>query len=1240
MPILKFISLQVLLLSASSSLQVYYVKPSNLSVSCPGQPCLTIDQYSTQQSKYFTTGSAFQFLTGNHSMYTTIRLRDISDIILRGTQDATLLCKTEMAILCENVSNLTIETMVLASKDDKGMNLSALSIINSKNILLLDVKFQGTYNLKIPKRAVYFNHSNATIENCLFEGNTAHNGGAMYTSQSNITLKGSRFIENSAQHYGGAIFASKSVFLMAEYTLGNTFVRNSALDGGAVYSINSTFDVSSDGVTEAIQNVYDKVGFEEYEHISEELDLGIETASFQIPACSLCFFNNKAIRSGGAVNLKDGSVVSFGSGTVIAFHNNSASGGGAFCSSESVVTSKSKHLWITGNLGTAMLILRSNFSFSGNTKMSKNVGCMGGVVSAELSSIVFSGHTLFEENFGIAIEGGASAPFVVIDSITTSECGGAVLGMVESEFVMSGSVLFRGNNCTLGSGGALALIGNSRITFSGNITFEHNWAEMGGAIYLRDSTVILKQQTTIVSRHNYAKYYGGAIFHVDTFNYFQCGFSMSTNYQKPDILFTLRRCFLELEEFKFNSSVPYEIWSYNDLAGIDGQFLFGGLMDKCRVIDTSDNHFNFDLLYNVVIDYGILHIEPSDANGTNEISSEAYTLCLCVDSQNYNCTADRTLSTHRGQKFSVSVLALSQGDAITAPLLLATVSKTARLELNQDSQSLSANCTTVSYNMYSTEEEEVLMLYPDASCRDTGLARVFINVMFKPCPPAFNLSGDHCVCEERLQKYNVECKVGDEENYITKKAGSNFWVSTYSPNQSYEGLILCQSCPIDYCKTEEVYFTLNQPDVQCDFNHSGMLCGACSTNYSLMLGNSKCQKCSNTYLFLLLAFAAAGIALAVFISFLRLTVATGTMNSIILYANIVQANKSLLFPNSTNVNILTVFIAWMNLDLGFPTCFYHRMDAYAQTWLQFAFPIYVWVLISLIILLSRYSIWMTKVIGSNPIAVLATLLLMSYSKILKNIIQIYSSVQLEYPNMTVTVWLKDANVPYLKSRHLNLAVASSIFVALLFLPYTFFLLLGYKLYRFSRKRCFRWFMIRMKPLLDSYYAPYEDHTRYWTGFHLLVRCALYVVFSFDSVGEINNSLLAIIIAFTVMIVIARLSVKIYKSFYVNAIEALVYLNLIILSAAASNGANSRALVYALVGKVFAIMIGITVYHFHLLYIVKSAVWLKITAKLVKNCTENTATEAERAPLVLPSYTRIVTKSVVSLREPMLEEISD
>ena len=317
-----------------------------------------------------------------------------------------------------------------------------------------------------------------------------------------------------------------------------------------------------------------------------------------------------------------------------------------------------------------------------------------------------------------------------------------------------------------------------------------------------------------------------------------------------------------------------------------------------------------------------------------------------------------------------------------------------------------------------------------------------------------------------------------------------------------------------------------------------------------------------------------------------------------------------------------------------------------QTWLQFAFPLYVWILISLIILTSRYSITVSKLIGHNPIAVLATLLLMSYTKILKITIEVYSSVHLEYPDdKTVTVWLKDANVPYLQSWHLLLTVVTTMVLVFVFIPYTLFLLLGYKLYRLSGRKYFR-FMNRLKPLLDSYYAPYQIRTRYWTGFLLIVRCALYIVFSYNSLGGTTKSLLAILITFTIIFAIGWLSVKIYKLFLVNLIEAFVYVNLVTLSGLTLAEANSPPIVYLLIGTVFTTMIAITVYHFHILYIARSSVWLNVKDKAARFLETLRASlwGKQPAPVPLdaidtqaqPAQQPVATKSIIDLREPLLD----
>ena len=537
----------------------------------------------------------------------------------------------------------------------------------------------------------------------------------------------------------------------------------------------------------------------------------------------------------------------------------------------------------------------------------------------------------------------------------------------------------------------------------------------------------------------------------------------------------------------------------------------------------------------------------------------------------------------------------------------------------------------LSYNLYSTKDTDQLILYPDGPCRDTGQARAVVNVMFKPCPDGFMKSGDNCVCEEILNEYNASCTINDTAT-LSRKAGSEFWVQGWYENGTYQGLIHYKTCPRDYCKRGEVTISLENPDTQCHMNRSGLLCGECATNHSLMLGSSRCHVCPNTYLALLLPFAAAGIALIVFLSILRLTVATGMINSVILYANVVQINRSIFLTTDSTRNILTVFIAWMNLDLGFETCFYDGMTTYAKTWLQFAFPLYVWMLMGLIIVTCRYSVTLSKLIGHNPIAVLATLLLMSYNKVLKIMIDVYSYAALDYPQLnTKLVWLKDANVPILGSKHLPLTVMTSLFLVFIFLPYTLLLLLGYKLYGFSGRKGLRW-LNRLKPLLDSYYAPFNTHTRYWTGFLLLVRCVLYSVFL---LGDNYKSLLSIIITFTALVCAVLIFSKIYISRIANAVEVSVYLNLIVLSTVAYITMVSAKLFITLVALVFVTMLGIIIYHFHLLYIAQSAMWTKMKDWMKHIITKPHTNPPPDTEVTSPAH-NVPSTSVIELREPLLD----
>ena len=133
------------------------------------------------------------------------------------------------------------------------------------------------------------------------------------------------------------------------------------------------------------------------------------------------------------------------------------------------------------------------------------------------------------------------------------------------------------------------------------------------------------------------------------------------------------------------------------------------------------------------------------------------------------------------------------------------------------------------------------------------------------------------------------------------------------------------------------------------------------------------HKSSNKFLFLLVPFVLAGLALVFVLTQLNLTVSEGTLNGLILYANILHSNRAIFFPDG-HFSAATV-LAWINLDLGIETCFFNGMDAYAKTWLQFLFPLYIWAIVIAMIVSSHYYIVAAKLFRRHAVKVLATLFL-------------------------------------------------------------------------------------------------------------------------------------------------------------------------------------------------------------------------------------------------------------------------
>ena len=238
------------------------------------------------------------------------------------------------------------------------------------------------------------------------------------------------------------------------------------------------------------------------------------------------------------------------------------------------------------------------------------------------------------------------------------------------------------------------------------------------------------------------------------------------------------------------------------------------------------------------------------------------------------------------------------------------------------------------------------------------------------CPIVFEkfsneIKGCGCVCNTVIKQFLTKC---DESSSIITKEQTIAWIG-YINSQNSSGYLIYTYCPLNYCFPSDFMVELNLnvlingADTQCAHNRSGLLCGACSSGLSLSLGSSHCILCSSqwpgTLVAIIIGSILAGIFLVALILVLNLTVAVGTLNGVIFYANIAAANSSTFFPLKS---IFSIIIAWMNLELGIDTCFFEGMDTYWKTWIELAFPVYVIFLITVIIIVSEKSMKFAKLI--------------------------------------------------------------------------------------------------------------------------------------------------------------------------------------------------------------------------------------------------------------------------------------
>ena len=549
-------------------------------------------------------------------------------------------------------------------------------------------------------------------------------------------------------------------------------------------------------------------------------------------------------------------------------------------------------------------------------------------------------------------------------------------------------------------------------------------------------------------------------------------------------------------------------------------------------------------------------------NGLYEMSTPSKQICYCEGTLNdtsrsaLNCAGSSMdvteVVTYPGKEFFVDIVSVDEDYKpvftnmynVLLPKGAVNIDFTGdfnwRLSYGLDlTKVLGHNCTRLNISILTTVSEYsegILALYPFGQI--DGLA---IPVVLKRCPPGFKLvDKSYCDCSKLMQKNHFKCSINAG---TIKRPSPDVWIGLVNQSDlfweeeeeagnrsSKHAIGYASNCPIGYCNSEEELDIDNLTSL-CTNGRVGVVCGKCPEGMSMLMGGTSCGRCSNLWLLMVVVLALVGILLVLLLFLLRMTVVTGTINGIILYANLYSHNTFPFYMDKSS-RWYSIFLSTLNLELGFPICLYDGLTTITATYLGFAVPLYLWLIVLTIILVSRYSHVVARLVARSGIPVLATIIHLSFSKLMGLVVNGLSLLTLtvEDENGKISehyVWYYDGGIKYLNQYHWGLFLLSLVSLIFFLIPYVV-LLTGIKF--FSRYQLVN----RLRPFLDAFCAPYKDRWRFWFG----VRLCILIVFYVCSVSLRNHQDIYILIQ-TIAIALftcTQAAIMPYKNLLVNYLD--------------------------------------------------------------------------------------------------------
>ena len=872
----------------------YYVSSSTTDDDCP-QPCHPLSYYITDTATYFTSNATFIFMEGEHLLdskgLVQVVINNVDNLTLRGERghsktDIIIRCSSNTCglifnnsmiiniydvsitgcgqdgippLLLTNITSLYIHHIMLYNNMYNGTHFGGILYIYCvTNTTITDSTFtnnivggdggglyigDGTDNVTITNSTftnntvgvyggglcIYGNGTDITVTNSGFTNNTVgwYGGGLyiIYGDGTDITVTNSAFTNNTVGQYGGGLCIDGN----GTVTIFNSAFTNNTVggyggglyiygDGTNITVTNSAFTnntggwyggglyIDGDGTNLTITNS----AFTNYNAVSGYGGgLYIYGNGTNITVTNSAFTNNTVHWYGGGLCI-------YGDGTDItvtnsAFTNNTVGGYGG-------------GLYIDGN-GFDITVTNSSFTNNTVSRYGGGLCIYGDGTDITVTNSAFTNNTIGGHGGGLYIDSNTNSYMYIITSIFADNNGSGILAHSHVTVIFTEGHSIVANNSSPTDGGGIYLGEDCYLTtsYGGHVSFINNTAQRyGGAIYSHDNNDYSLLHSYFFSDYGtHYNYYNG-YFRIHT--YHQC--TINDLYLSAD--FT------------------------NNSAAIAGDQLYGGVFIFCHISGKIyEDHLDVTVLNNDCPNVPDTIKNVTSIHPLSPISSDPLVVCPCVNGT-VDCTVrslDREV--YPGQMLQVPLVTVGLCGGVNPGAIIVEYGKHINLISSATTDYTSPSCTTLNYTVklidYNTSNT-LITFNVDASgnYNINKNQPIHVHLTILPCPLGLVVdfaTGD-CVCSNDITHTSgqVICNISWMPHPI-QRSGNN-WIY----HQDTDCTIAYTGCPFDYCNTLPVKINLNQSDLQCNYNRSGILCGQCQPGLSLMLGSNRCANCTDTTL--------------------------------------------------------------------------------------------------------------------------------------------------------------------------------------------------------------------------------------------------------------------------------------------------------------------------------------------------------------------------------------------------------